>query len=137
MFASGPRSWSLAVLVAVALSLLVTSEGSAQLRKRRFSTWVPTNDKLSADEAVGGKDSKKKKKTDSETDATSLNSGKRVRTGDDIGLGTPITGAGTIPLTPGQTFTLGGGMPGSPGARGMTSGGGPVQLTMPSAPING
>jgi len=142
MGTSNSRHWCVAVLVAIAFSVLVTSEGSAQLRKRRYSTWTPTN-KPAADELVGAGDSKnagdskKKKKADADTDATSLNSGKRVRNGNDVGLGTPVTGAGSIPLTNGQTFTLGGGLPGSPGGRATASATGPVQFTAPGAPISG
>lgn len=144
MCTSNHRHFCVAVLAAIAFSFLVNSEASAQARRKRYtsSTWTPTS-KPDADELVGTGDSKnagdskkKKKRTDSDTNTTSLNSGKRVRTGDDVVPGTPITGS-TIPLSNGQTFTLGGGLPGSPSGRATTSGTGPVQLTTPGAPIAG
>jgi hypothetical protein len=122
-------------LAAIAVSLLVASEGNAQIRKKRYSTWVPTNTLTTDENMVGAKNSKKKK-TDPEKDTTSLNSGKRAKTGNDVGLGAPITGAGSIPLTGGSTFTLGGGLPGSAGSS-AGSGSSPVRLTSPGAPITG
>lgn len=112
MCTSNSEFGRITVLVGIALSFFLTADANAQIR-RKSNTWTPTN-KPSADESVGSKDSaKKKKKSETGSDATSLNSGRRVTNANDVGLGTPITGAGSIPLTGGVTFTLGG-LPGAP-----------------------